>query len=106
RKATGSAPAAYASSSMNDSFANVFWIRDGERRGPAMKEWTPVCVINRWLGMTYDGPEFEPSTKFGAWVGVGGGDAASAFSGKPSRIPEARFAGGPGRPPRLAVQAV
>jgi hypothetical protein len=34
RKFTGSTPAACASSSIIDSFANVFWIRDGERSGP------------------------------------------------------------------------
>ena len=91
---------------MNDSFANVFWIRDGERSGPAMNEWTPVCVTSLWLGMMYEGPELEPSTKLGGWLGVAGGEAAGGFSGNPSRTPEARFAGGPGLPPRLAVHAV
>jgi hypothetical protein len=66
----------------------------------------PLRVTSRWLAITYDGAEFEPSTKFGCCVGVGGGEAGSGCSGKPSRIPDGRFAGGPGRPPRLAVHAM
>src|SRR4051794_31159785 len=104
QNSTGSRPARNASSSTNDSLAHVFWIRAGERSGPAMNEWTPVWLRSRWLGITYDGPELELSTVFGLLVGVGGGEAGSGSSGRPSRMPVGRFAGGPGRPPRLAVQ--
>ena len=36
---------------MNDSFANVFWIRFGERSGPEKNGSRPEWVIIRWLLM-------------------------------------------------------
>ena len=64
-----------------------------------------MWLFSRWLGMMYDGPELEPSTVLGFCVGVGAGEAARAFSGKPAKIPVGMFAGTPGRPPREAVNA-
>ncbi len=90
---------------MKDSFAHVFWIRLGERSGPAMNACRPEWLRSRWLRITYEGPELELSTTLGFVDGVGGGDFASGFSGKPIRTPLGRLAGGPGRPPRAAVHA-
>src|SRR5215472_5623291 len=102
RKAIGSAPAAAASSSMNDSVANVFWSRLGERSGPVNShgEYTPY-EITRSLANEYQGVELRPSSPSG---GDGGGEGGGGDSGNPASMPAGTLPGGPGRPPRLAVQ--
>src|SRR5437899_7237303 len=102
RNAIGSAPAAAASSSMNDSVANVFWRRLGERSGPvnSQGEYTPY-EVTRSLANAYQGVEFRPSSPSG---GDGGGEGGGGGSGNPARTPEGMLPGGPGRPPRFAVQ--
>src|SRR5215472_7508822 len=94
RNAIGSAPAAVASSSMKDSVANVFWSRLGERSGPVNShgEYTPY-EITRSFANAYQGVELRPSSP------SGGGD-----SGNPASMPAGTLPGGPGRPPRFAVQ--
>src|SRR5215468_9298592 len=102
RNAIGSAPAAFASSSMNDSVANVFWSRLGERSGPVNShgEYTPY-EMTRSFANAYQGVEFRPSSPSG---GDGGGDGAGGASGNPASTPAGTLPGGPGRPPRFSVQ--
>ena len=51
RNCTGSAPSECASSSTIDSFANVFWMRAGERSGPARNDLRTVWFVRRAAGM-------------------------------------------------------
>src|SRR5215471_3567491 len=101
-KATGSAAAVAASSSMKDSIANVFWSRVGERKGPVNSQgWYTPYERTRWFANVYHGSELEPSSPRG---GDAGGDWGGATSGNPARTPVGMLPGGAGRPPRLALQ--
>ena len=83
----------------------MVWIRAGERSGPDRNVCETVWFVSFAAGMMYAGAELEPSTEFRSWLGVSETPGVNGGSGKPSRIPGAMDAGGPGRPPRVDVQA-
>ena len=97
RNSTGSRPAACASSSMNDSFAHVFWIRAGERSGPARNAWLPRVAAQPLARDHVRRRRSSSCRRCSAGSSASAGaTSASGVSGKPSRMPDGRFAGGPG----------
>ncbi len=97
---------------MNDSCANVFCSRSGDRSGPVKNGDCTLCVRTRWLAMvpvppqrpatqpvTYDG---TPLLLFANVVGSGAGDrGVNAAGSNPARKPVTTLPGllPPGRPP-------
>src|SRR3954465_1103111 len=69
RYATGSAFACAAISSMNDSCANVFWRRAGERSGPVKNGERTECDSTRSL-LTVPAPPQRPPTQPATYDGT------------------------------------
>src|SRR5581483_11925835 len=61
RYSTGSAFTCAAISSRNDSCANVFWIREGDRSGPVKNGDAIVCVSTRSLLIVPAAPHLPPT---------------------------------------------
>src|SRR5579862_2133019 len=112
RYSTGSVVIAAATSSMNDSCANVFCRRSGDRSGPVKNDEATLWVRTRWLAIVPvppQRPETQPLTYDGTALlllakpaGSGAGErGVNACGSKPARKPDATLPGlvAPGRPP-------
>src|SRR4051794_40485407 len=103
---------------MNDSCANVFCSRSGDRNGPVKNGDFTLCVSTRWPAMVPVPPQRVPTQPvtydgtallvFAKLVGSGAGDRGLTPAGsKPASIPVTTLPGfpAPGRPPIVGDHA-